>query len=634
MSLIELKKANLQYGTQILLDGIDLSIDKGQRVCLIGRNGAGKSSLLKVITGDVVLDGGEVWRKPELRVARLEQDLPEAETLSVYDVVASGLPEAGKVLAEYHQCLEQEPHDMDRLGRLQQAIDDCDGWTLQQRVDTIITRLQLPADKLMSQLSGGWRRRVALAKALVVDPDVLLLDEPTNHLDILAIEWLEKQILEFQGAVVFITHDRAFLQSLATHIVELDRGHIRSWKGDYASFLEFREQQLAEEARHNALFDKRLAEEEVWIRQGIKARRTRNEGRVRALKSMRDERGDRRERLGNVNLNLSSSGLSGKLVAELSHVSHGWSEGLVVRDLNSVVVRGDRIGFIGPNGVGKSTLLKIILGELTPNEGSVKYGTKLEVAYFDQLRDQLNLEKSAVDNVSEGRDSIEINGQPRHIISYLSDFLFTGERARTPLKALSGGERNRVLLAKLFSKPSNLLVLDEPTNDLDVETLELLEEVLGKFDGTVLLVSHDRAFLDNVVTSTYAFEGNGLVREYIGGYEDWLRQGGRWPQAGASSNAPDTAGNEVQAVVEAPVVEKPVKASATKLSYKLQRELEKLPAVIDKTEKKISDLETEMGGADFYQRPQAEVSSTLDQLGQLQAELEVHYSRWDELESM
>jgi len=520
------------------------------------------------------------------------------------------------------------------LGRLQQAIDDCDGWTLQQRVDTIITRLQLPADKLMSQLSGGWRRRVALAKALVVDPDVLLLDEPTNHLDILAIEWLEKQILEFQGAVVFITHDRAFLQSLATHIVELDRGHIRSWKGDYASFLEFREQQLAEEARHNALFDKRLAEEEVWIRQGIKARRTRNEGRVRALKSMRDERGDRRERLGNVNLNLSSSGLSGKLVAELSHVSHGWSEGLVVRDLNSVVVRGDRIGFIGPNGVGKSTLLKIILGELTPNEGSVKYGTKLEVAYFDQLRDQLNLEKSAVDNVSEGRDSIEINGQPRHIISYLSDFLFTGERARTPLKALSGGERNRVLLAKLFSKPSNLLVLDEPTNDLDVETLELLEEVLGKFDGTVLLVSHDRAFLDNVVTSTYAFEGNGLVREYIGGYEDWLRQGGRWPQAGASSNAPDTAGNEVQAVVEAPVVEKPVKASATKLSYKLQRELEKLPAVIDKTEKKISDLETEMGGADFYQRPQAEVSSTLDQLGQLQAELEVHYSRWDELESM
>jgi len=631
MSLIELKKASLQYGTQIVLDGVDLTIEKGQRVCLIGRNGTGKSSLMKVITGDVALDGGSVWCKPELRVARLEQDLPEAETLSVYDVVASGLPEAGKVLAEYHHCLETEPHDMDRLGRLQQAIDDCDGWTLGQRVDTIITRLQLPADKLMSQLSGGWRRRVALAKALVIDPDVLLLDEPTNHLDILAIEWLEKQVLEFQGAVVFITHDRSFLQSLATRIVELDRGHVRSWNGDYASFLVFREQQLAEEERHNALFDKRLAEEEVWIRQGIKARRTRNEGRVRALKSLREERGERRERQGNVNLNVTTSGLSGKLVAELQGVSHGWSEGLVVRDLTSVVVRGDRIGFIGPNGAGKSTLLKIILGELEPNEGSVQYGTKLEVAYFDQLRGQLDLEKSAVENVSEGRDSIDINGKPRHIISYLSDFLFTGERARTPLKALSGGERNRVLLAKLFSKPANLLVLDEPTNDLDVETLELLEDVLGKFEGTILLVSHDRAFLDNVVTSTYAFEGSGTVREYVGGYEDWLRQGGRWQTTDAKTGkTPD----EPVAVVEAPVVEKPAKEPVKKLSYKLQRELEKLPAIIDKFEKKIAVLETEMGQADFYQRPQDEVSTTLDQLSQLQTELEGHYGRWDELESM
>ncbi len=638
MNLIELKKAHLQYGTQILLDDIDLIIEKGQRVCLIGRNGAGKSSLLKVISGDVLLDGGAIWRQPQLRISRLEQDLPEAENLSVYDVVASGLAEAGQVLADYHHCLESEPIDLDRMMALQQKIDACDGWLLQQRVDTVITRLQLPADKLMSELSGGWRRRVALAKALVIDPDVLLLDEPTNHLDVLAIEWLEKQVLEFQGAVIFITHDRSLLQSLATHIVELDRGHIRTWTGDYASFLEFREQQLLEEERHNALFDKRLAEEEVWIRQGIKARRTRNEGRVRALKAMRDERSDRRERQGNANLKLNTTGISGKLVAELEGVSHGWDKGLVVRDFSTVVVRGDRIGLIGPNGAGKSTLLKIILGELQPNEGTARIGTNLEIAYFDQLRDQLDLEKHAVDNVSEGRDSITINGKPRHIISYLSDFLFTGDRARTPLKALSGGERNRVLLAKLFSKPSNLLVLDEPTNDLDVETLELLEEVLTKFEGTILLVSHDRAFLDNVVTSTLAFEGDGVVREYVGGYHDWLRQGGRWksldqtekPQAAEPSKQTAEPLSHEGSKQEP----KKEKKKEKKLSYALQRELDKLPAQIESAEEKIAAIEEAIGQPDFYQSEQETIDKTLAELTEKQSELEKKYERWDELEAL
>lgn len=638
MNLIELKKAGLHYGTQVLLDDVDLAIEKGQRICLIGRNGAGKSSLLKVLAGDVLLDSGSVWRQPELKIARLEQDLPEADDLSVYDVVASGLAEAGALLTAYHRCLEEEPDNLDRLAQLQHDIDGCDGWSLQQRVDTVISRLQLPADKVMAELSGGWRRRVALAKALVIDPDVLLLDEPTNHLDVMAIEWLEKQVLDFNGAVVFITHDRSLLQTLATDIVELDRGHIRSWHGDYQSFLEFREQQLAEEERHNALFDKRLAEEEKWIRQGIKARRTRNEGRVRALKAMRDERTQRRERQGSANLQLNSAGISGKLVAEVNDVSHGWSDQLVVRNFSSVIVRGDRIGLIGPNGAGKSTLLKIILGQLEPNDGSVKCGTNLEIAYFDQLRDQLDLEKNAVDNVSGGRESIDINGQSRHIISYLSDFLFTGERARTPLKTLSGGERNRVLLAKLFSKPSNLLVLDEPTNDLDVETLELLEDVLAKFDGTVLLVSHDRAFLDNVVTSTFAFEGEGYVREYVGGYEDWLRQGGKWPELGSNKAK--------VAVAEEPVVEdgildestlkesKPASKPLKKLSYKFQRELEQLPGDIEKLEESVEALEAEIADPDFYQGDHQIVTEKLERLGQLQGELEEKYGRWDELEAM
>ncbi|NHN35975.1 ATP-binding cassette domain-containing protein [Pseudomaricurvus alcaniphilus] len=633
MPLLELKNASLHFGHQVLLDGVDLSISKGQRICLIGRNGAGKSTLLKVISGDVQLDDGSIWRESAVKVARLEQDLPEADDLSVYDAVASGLEQVGALLAEYHHLLEKatDTHSLNELARVQHEIDSRDGWALQQRVETVISRLDLPADKTMAELSGGWRRRVALAKALVVEPDILLLDEPTNHLDITAIDWLQKQIQDYRGAVVFITHDRSLLQSLATAIVELDRGHLRTWNGDYRSFLEFREQQLAEEERHNSLFDKRLAEEESWIRQGIKARRTRNEGRVRALKAMREERSQRREVQGNAKFAINSGGLSGKLVAQLDHVSHYFGDQCVIRDFSSTVVRGDRIGFIGPNGAGKSTLLKIILGQLQPTEGQVQCGTNLEVAYFDQLRGQLELEKNAVDNVSEGRDSITVGGRSRHIMSYLSDFLFTGERARTALKLLSGGERNRVLLARLFSKPSNLLVLDEPTNDLDVETLELLEDLLGRYEGTILLVSHDRAFLDNVVTSTIAFEGGGQVREYVGGYQDWLRQGGSWQ---AESSAPAASAVAPAAVAPAPAPAAAADQPGKKLSYKLQRELDTLPIEIEDLEKELQQLEQQIAATSFYQQEQSVVAEALQSLESLQQTLEQKYARWDELEEM
>ncbi|MYM62119.1 ATP-binding cassette domain-containing protein [Pseudomaricurvus sp. HS19] len=634
MALIEIKKACLNYGHQVLLDHVDLAVERGQRLCLIGRNGAGKSTLLKVLAGDINLDDGSVWRQPTLKIARLEQDLPDADELLVYDAVAMGLEEAGEHLARYHQLLQhtEEPGALEELAKVQQAIDACDGWSLQQRVETVISRLDLPADKTMAELSGGWRRRVALARAMVKDPDLLLLDEPTNHLDVTAIEWLEKQLLDFRGAVVFITHDRQLLQNLANRIVELDRGHLRNWDGDYQGFLEFREQQLAEEERHNALFDKRLAEEEKWIRQGIKARRTRNEGRVRALKAMRVERAGRREQQGRAQMVLQGGGLSGKLVAELQHVTHGYDDKVIVRDFTSAIMRGDRVGLIGPNGAGKSTLLKIILGELQPQQGSVRLGTNLEVAYFDQLRNQLDLDKNAVDNVSGGRDSIDVGGKSQHIISYLSKFLFTGERARTPLRALSGGERNRVLLAKLFSKPANLLVLDEPTNDLDVETLELLEEILAGFEGTLLLVSHDRAFLDNVVTSTIAFEGNGRVMEYVGGYEDWLRQGGHWQEEGSAAGGAGEAA-DVPPVASAPAPAAKTAGSPKKLSYKLQRELEALPGEIEALELAIADLESDISNPDFYQQEQQEVQDTLAKMSALQAQLEEKFERWDELEN-
>lgn len=635
MSLIKIEKAYLSYGLQVLLDQVDLVVEKGHRLCLIGRNGAGKSSLLKVIAGEVDLDKGEVILQSGVRIARLEQDLPDADDRLVFDSVASAFPGMGELLSEYHHLAhgtEFPDEVLARMERLQHDIEARDGWLMQQKVESILTRLDLPADKYMRELSGGWRRRVALARALVLDPDVLLLDEPTNHLDIAAIDWLEKQLLSFNGALVFITHDRSLLQTLATHIVELDRGHLRYWSGDYASYLVYREQALAEEARHNDLFDKRLAEEEVWIRQGIKARRTRNEGRVRALKELRNVRAERREVIGKANFALATGEASGKLVAELKNVSYSWGSKPIVRDFSSAIIRGDRIGLVGANGAGKSTLLKLILGELQPQSGSVRLGTNLKVAYFDQLRDQLDLDKSAVDNVSEGRDFIEIDGKAKHIFSYLSDFLFSGERARTPLRALSGGERNRVLLAKLFSKSANLLVLDEPTNDLDVETLELLEEILTDYSGTVLLVSHDRAFLNNIVSSVIAFEGRGNVLEYIGGYDDWIRQGGKWTEADLPEE-PTKSVAPVEVVV--PKDAAPVAAPRTKkLSYKLQKEFEDLPKKIEQLEQQVETMKAVVGAADFYSQSPKVIEEKLQALAQIEIDLETCFERWAELEDM
>ncbi len=638
MSLIKIEKAGLSYGLQVLLDGVDLTIERGQRLCLIGRNGTGKSSLLKVLDGEVDLDKGEVIRQTGIRIARLEQDLPEADDRLVFDAVAAGAKGVGELLAEYRVLSHAQHIDDNQLARmadLQHQIEANDGWALQQKVDEIISRLDLPAERYMRELSGGWRRRVALARALVIEPDVLLLDEPTNHLDIAAIEWLEKQLLSYNGALVFITHDRSLLQALATHIAELDRGHLRCWEGDYASFLVYREQALAEEARHNELFDKRLAQEEVWIRQGIKARRTRNEGRVRALKALRETRSQRREVVGKANFSLAAGGDSGKLVADLVDVSYSFGEKKIVNQFSTRIMRGDRIGLVGANGAGKSTLLKLILGELQPQSGSVKLGTNLEVAYFDQLRDQLDLDKNAVDNIAGGREFIEVDGKSKHIFSYLSDFLFSGERARTPLRALSGGERNRVLLAKLFSKSANLLVLDEPTNDLDVETLELLEDILTEYTGTLLLVSHDRAFLNNIVSSVIAFEGRGNVLEYVGGYDDWLRQGGKWTQA-----------DELPEVSVSTPIEEPKKnthpetesakapTKLKKLSYKFQKEFDELPQKIELLEKQLNALQLVTSASDFYNQAPATVEQKLQELARVQQQLDDSFERWAELEDM
>jgi ATP-binding cassette subfamily F protein uup len=568
-------------------------------------------------------------------IGELPQELPRADDRTVFDVVAEGLAGVGELLAEYHHLSQniQDEADLEKLMHVQQALEAKDGWRLQQLVDSTLSRLQLPADRTLAELSGGWRRRVLLAQALVSEPDLLLLDEPTNHLDIGAIAWLEEALTGFNGAVLFITHDRAFLQNLATRILELDRGHLIDWNGDYASFLVHKEQQLAAEETANALFDKKLAQEEVWIRQGIKARRTRNEGRVRALKALRAERSERRNVQGKATFQVETAEKSGKqvIVAEQVTFAHEGGEPLI-RDFSMVIQRGDRIGLLGANGTGKTTLLKLLLGELHPTSGSIEFGTKLEVAYFDQLRHQLELEKTVVDNLAEGREFITIDGQNRHVLSYLGDFLFSPQRARTPVKALSGGERARLLLAKLFSKPANLLVLDEPTNDLDVETLELLEEVLLGFQGTVLMVSHDRAFLDNVVTSTLVFQGGGEVREYVGGYQDWLRQGGSPRLLGvAESGGEAKDAKKAQQAPVAPVVAE-VAPAKKKLSYKLQRELEALPGQIDEAEKAIEALQAEISDPAFYQQAADKTAAVLSRLETLQAELDGLLERWAELE--
>ena len=633
--LLTLKRISLSFGHVAILDEVEFAITPGERVCLVGRNGTGKTSLLRVLYGESVADDGEYWKRDGLRIAQLEQNLPEGSPGTVFDVVASGLETIGQIVQDYHAALREVEKNPDEANLLkltdaQHRLEEVDGWRFEQRVESAISRLELPADEEMTALSGGMQRRVLLARALVKEPDVLLLDEPTNHLDIAGIKWLENFLLGYKGALLFITHDRAFLQNIATRIIELDRGTLTSWPGDYAHYLQKRDERMAIEEEHNAKFDKKLAEEEKWIRQGIKARRTRNEGRVRALKSLRQERSGRRDVQGKVRLQLEQSEKSGKLVAEVENITVRFGSKLIISNFSTQIMRGDRIGIIGPNGVGKTTLIKSILGELAPQEGTVKLGTKIEVAYFDQARAQLDLEKSVMDNLNQGSDTVNINGQQRHVISYLQDFLFPPQRIRSPVKSLSGGERNRLLLARLFTQPANVLVLDEPTNDLDVETLELLEDLLAGFKGTILLVSHDRAFLDNVVTSTLVYESEGKIAEYVGGYSDWLgfqskkaNKTETKPEEKLKSKAPSSSSKSAS-----PATPKKVK----KLSFKEQHELEHLPAKIDKLETKQGDLQNTIADSQFYQLAQEKITETLANLELITQELDAAYLRWAELE--
>ncbi|MFK8042976.1 ATP-binding cassette domain-containing protein [Congregibacter sp.] len=629
MDLLRLEQANLHFGTHVLLESVDLQISSGQRLGLLGRNGEGKSTLLKILAGDLALDGGDRWLRPGTRIARLEQELPDTDDISVYDYVADGLAETGALLRRFEQLTSSADADLVELERVQHALEAADGWQLGQRVESTLSQLDLKRDTLMSSLSGGWRRRASLARALVGDPDILLLDEPTNHLDIPAIEWLQEQLTGLRCALVLITHDRRFLQGVADHIAELDRGNLTVWQGSYEGFLSHREQQLAAEERANALFDKRLSDEEKWIRQGIKARRTRNEGRVRALKAMREERSQRRERTGTANLNVDTAARSGKIVAELNEASVVLGGRTIIKPCSLLLQRGDRVGIVGPNGAGKSTLIRLLTGELSPKTGSVRLGSKLEIAYGDQQRSTLDPSKNLIDNVCGGRDFIEIGGRRKHAVSYLGDFLFSPQRLRTPVGALSGGEQNRAVLALLFSKPVNLLVLDEPTNDLDIETLELLEELLMEFKGTVLLVSHDRAFMDNVVTSLLVLTGDGNIEEHAGGFSDWEARGGRLLPLDAM---PHELADAAPKASEAAPSSASRSSEQKKLSYKEQRELEGLPGEIETLEARQTELEALCGDPAFYEQDSDVVKELLAELSGIGEVLESKIERWTELE--
>jgi ABC transport system ATP-binding/permease protein len=637
MPLVAVDHVSLAFGHLPLLDDASLLIEPGERVAVIGRNGTGKSTLLQIVNGDLPADSGSVWKHLGVRTARLDQDAPLSDPRPVFDVVAEGLGDLSALVASYHHeallvADGSTPERLERLGRLQHELEERDGWRLEQRVEQVLSHLGLPADAVVDTLSGGWRRRVLLARALVSQPDLLLLDEPTNHLDIDAITWLETYLADFPGAVLFVTHDRAFLQRLATRIVELDRGRLTSWPGDYATFLRKKEEWLANEVVQQEKFDKKLAEEEAWLRQGVKARRTRNEGRVRALLKMREERAARRALVGTVRLQVEQADPSGRMVFETTDVGKIFGERVVVRGFSARIMRGDRVGVIGSNGAGKTTLLRMLLGELEPDEGEVRHGANVQVAYYDQQREQLDPERTVFDTIGDGNEMVTVAGRPRHVNGYLRDFLFPPERASSPVKALSGGERNRLLLARLFTRPANVLVLDEPTNDLDLETLELLEAQLAEWPGTLLLVSHDRIFLDNVVTSTLVFEGDGRIGEYVGGYEDWQRM------KRATAEAASRAGQAARRATAASAGPTPAPGTAgasgrKRLSYMEQREFDQLPGRIEALEGEQQRLHEALAAPGFYREPADAIKATLARLEQLQLELVDAYSRWDELDS-
>ena len=636
MSLINLTNAYLSFSDAPLLDHIDMSIEANERVCLVGRNGAGKSTLLKVLNKEVQLDEGQIIYENNVVVSRLQQDPPRDIQGNVFDFVAEGLKEQAQLLRDYYDLshrIEQDPSEsnLSKLAKLQEQLDQQNGWQLDNRIRNVISSLSLDGDALLSSLSGGWLRKAALAKALVCQPTVLLLDEPTNHLDIETIKWLEEFLKSFNGSIVFISHDRSFIRQMATRIIDLDRGKVASWGGDYDSYLIGKEEALRVEELQNAEFDKKLAQEEVWIRQGIKARRTRNEGRVRALKAMRQEHSQRRQVMGSAKMQIEEALRSGKIVFELDNVSYQVADKLLVNDFTVQVLRGDKIALIGPNGIGKTTLLKLMLGNLQPTSGSVHCGTKLEVAYFDQYRLELDPEKTVMDNLAEGKQEVMVNGRSRHVLGYLQDFLFPPKRARTPVRALSGGERNRLLLAKLFLKPSNLLVLDEPTNDLDIETLELLEELVNDYQGTVLLVSHDRQFVDNVVTQCWFFEEQGHIGIYAGGYTDALQQQQQAKPVSVNKNTAPVKSDEKAVTAETKMPEAKKKV---KLSYHEQRELAQLPSQIEQLELAIADLQAQIGHSDFFNQPHDVTSPILTDLANKEAELEAVFARWEALESL
>ncbi|SSR53716.1 ATP-binding cassette domain-containing protein [Acinetobacter nosocomialis] len=632
MAYITLRDVQLAFGGPALLDGANFNLERGERVCLIGRNGEGKSTLLKLIEGSLLPDSGEVSIQNGLTVSMLAQDVP-MDSGKVADIVADGAGEAAEVLKAYHQatdaCMLGDMEACDRMGNLQHKLDQLDGWALENKVNALLSKMGLDPNADLADLSGGRKRRVLLARALLTQPDVLLLDEPTNHLDVESIEWLEKFLLDQNNlTLLFISHDRSFVDSIATRIVELDRGILRGYEGNYSRYLELKAQQMEAEEKQNALFDKKLAEEEAWIRQGIKARRTRNEGRVRALKALREESKARRSQQGKVSMATQEANRSGKLVFDIEHLSVSYDDKPLIKDFSTLVMRGDRIGLVGDNGVGKTTLIKAILGEIE-HGGSVKTGTQLEIAYFDQLRNALDLEKTVMANVSEGSDFVDVNGNRRHIYSYLQDFLFSPERARTPVKALSGGERNRILLAKLLLKPSNLIVMDEPTNDLDMVTLELLEEMLSEYKGTLLLISHDRAFMDNVVTSTWVFDGKGGIAEYIGGYQDYLLQR---PDEKVVDQKSDVKKAQAKAEAEKAAAQSTVKK--VKLSYKDQRELEQLPAEIEKLEVEQAELSDKLADGSWFVSDADAATQASQRLAEIEELLLEKLERWDELEQM